>query len=285
MKSSNELVVALVGQPNCGKSTIFNAVAGFRVDTGNFSGTTVSFTETRITFEGRAIRLIDLPGTYSISSIDLAEKVARDYLLSGRVDVMINVADASILSRSLEFTLQLVEMGIPMVVGLNMFDDARRKGMEIDTAGFRALTGVGAYPVVAVRGEGIVELFQAAIALADNSGAYRPIRPVYDRDVEQCVASIIARYPDGLRAAMDCDPRFAVLRMLEMDSEFTGAAEKVDPAFNAFVTLRRRELAEMHDWPEQSVLSSHRHAVVLDLYEKVVTLARKSLPGFFERLD
>ena len=109
----SELVIALAGQPNCGKSTIFNAVAGFKVNTGNFSGTTVSFTETDVYIGGRTIRLIDLPGTYSLTAHDAAERVARDYLLSGRVDVIINVIDTSLLARSLELTLQLIEMDVP----------------------------------------------------------------------------------------------------------------------------------------------------------------------------
>lgn len=283
MARNREITVALVGQPNCGKSTMFNAVAGFRVNTANFPGTTVSFTETRVKFEGTAIRLIDLPGTYAISSYDLAEKVARDYLLAGKADVIVNVVDASMLSRSLELTLQLVEMNVPMVVALNMVDEAQRKGVEIDAGKLAELIGVSACPVVAVHGSGIDELFREVIR---GAGApYRPVKPVYDRDVEQCIAEILAAYPAALRDTVPIDERFVVIRLLEMDEEFERLAGGVDAGFLRFVRERRRLLAEMHDWPETSVFASHRHALVLDLYEKVATLKRRGRTGVRERID
>jgi ferrous iron transport protein B len=276
-----EIVVALAGQPNCGKSTLFNTVGGFKVNTANFPGTSVTYAETTVCFAGRTIRLIDLPGTYSISSFDLAEKVTRDFLLSGQVDVIINVADASLLSRSLEFTLQLMEMGVPLVLGLNMMDEAHRKGMAFDFGRFRELTGVAALPLVAVQGKGIPELFREAVRLA--SAAYQPILPVYDRDVEQCLAQILERYPSTL--AQDLNPRFVAIRLLEMDEDFGRLAKEADPAFARFVDAQRRQLAELHGWPETSVLASHRHALVLDLYETVTTLRHGSSEGLREQVD
>jgi ferrous iron transport protein B len=280
----DELVVALAGQPNCGKSTIFNAVAGFKVNTGNFAGTTVTFTETRVLHGGKTIRLIDLPGTYSISSHDLAEKEARDYLLSGNVDVIINVLDASLLSRSLELTIQILEMGIPMVLGLNMFDEARKKGIDIDLAGLTKLTGVEAYPVIAVEGSGVHELFDAAIRIAGER-MFNPVKPVYDRDVEECIAEIAARYPDPLRKACAIDERFVIIRLLEMDDEFERMAAESDPGFLQFVMEKRRQLADMHNWPETGVFSSHRHAFVFDLFEEVAKVSPKGKTDLREKID
>lgn len=330
-----EITIALAGQPNCGKSTIFNAVAGFKVQTGNFAGTSVSYTETRVHFAGRSFRLIDLPGTYSISSHDLAEQVARDYLLSGAADVIINVADASLLSRSLEFTLQLIETGIPLVVGLNMIDEARHKGIEIDTKAFKELTDVAAFPVIGVQGRGIDDLFRAALDLADqrrkaagdgvkaqsphvpelpdghfhqnghHSGphhghhhgqhhghhhgaphlALSPLGPVYDRDVEACLADIAARYPEALRAALPIGERFVAIRLLEMDELFESRVRAVAPDFLDYVLARRKELAELHGWPERSVFASHRHALVLDLYEQVARVRVRRRTDWREKLD
>ncbi len=273
----------MAGQPNCGKSTIFNAVAGFKVNTGNFSGTTVSFTETRVYLGGRTVRLIDLPGTYSISSHDLAEKEARDFLLSGNVDVIINVLDSSILGRSLELTIQLLEMNIPMVMALNMYDESKEKGIDIDLELLNALTGVEAYPVIAVEGTGVRDLFEAALRVAQEQ--FRPVQPVYDRDVEECIAQIGHRYPDALREALDIDERFVIIRLLEMDEEFEHTAWKIDRDFLQFVIEKRRSLAEIHNWPEAGVFASHRHAIVFDLFEQVARVTRKTGLSFRERID
>ncbi|HQI01391.1 MAG TPA: ferrous iron transport protein B [Deltaproteobacteria bacterium] len=282
-KEGREIVIALAGQPNCGKSTLFNAVAGFKVNTGNFSGTTVSYTETNIYVRDQTVTLIDLPGTYSISAHDIAEKVARDYLLSGNADVIINVLDSSILARSLELSIQLIEMNIPMVIALNMFDEAQKKGIEIDLKRLSFLTGVEVYPIVAVQGSGVQELFDAAFRVARNGSSH--VWPVYDRDVEECIARIADRYPQALRDTMKIDERFVIIRLLEMDEEFERIVGEADPAFLEHVIENRRLLAEVHGWPEAGVFASHRHAIVLDLFEQVAVVKSRPKPTLGEVID
>jgi ferrous iron transport protein B len=281
--SEADLVIALAGQPNCGKSTLFNAVTSLKVDVGNFAGTSVAFAETLVTFEGRRIRLIDLPGTYSISSHDLAEKVARDFLLSGEVDALVNVVDASMLSRSLEFTLQLAEMRVPMVVCLNMMDEAKRKGMEIDTVKLEEHLGVPVRTAVAVVGTGIDEVFRQAIRVAGQPPS--SLAPRYDRDIEQALDRLLAGFPPALKADHPLPERFVALRLLEMDEDFEKAAAEKAPAFASRVADERRLLAARDGRPEATVISSHRHGLVLDLYEKVVRHRRGPVLGAREKID
>lgn len=158
--------VALIGQPNCGKSTLFNQVAGYKAETGNFTGTTVTFTESRVRVGGEVLDLVDLPGTYTLAGTNLAEREAGRYLRSENVDVIINVLDASHLSQGLELTFELLELGVPVIVALNMMDEAVRMGLKIDGPALQERLGVPVMPLIASRGQGVRNLFLMALRLA-----------------------------------------------------------------------------------------------------------------------
>ncbi|MDI6743347.1 MAG: FeoB small GTPase domain-containing protein, partial [Smithella sp.] len=131
-KSRKDLVIAVAGNPNSGKSTLINALAGSRLQVGNWPGVTVEKKSASFDFQGRKITLVDLPGTYSLSPYTQEEVIARDYLIREKPDVIINVVDATNLERNLYFTFQLLELGIPLVMALNMHDEAGQKGLRID---------------------------------------------------------------------------------------------------------------------------------------------------------
>ena len=150
---------ALVGQPNCGKSTLFNQVAGYRAETGNFAGTTVTFTETRLRILGDIVELVDLPGTYTLLGTNPAERVVLDYLITKPVDAIVNVIDATHLVQGLALTLELMELGRPMVLAINMMDEASRQGLKIDGEALGKLLGIPVLPMIASRGQGIRETF------------------------------------------------------------------------------------------------------------------------------
>lgn len=151
--------VALIGQPNCGKSTLFNQVAGYKAETGNFSGTTVNYTESRVRVAGEVIELVDLPGAYTLEGGSPAEMEAARYLRSQDVDVIINVADATHLSAALDLTLELLPLNKPVILALNMMDEAKRLGRQIDGEGLARELGIPVLPLIASKGRGVKGVF------------------------------------------------------------------------------------------------------------------------------
>ena len=174
--------IALVGQPNSGKSTLFNAVAGYRSLTSNFAGTTVEYAHGQAHVDGQVLELADLPGLYSLTPASPVEAVSRQYLLAGGWDVVVNVVDASQLARSLELTLELLDLEAPLVICLNMMDEAARKGMTIDSHGLEAALGVPVVEAITSRGRGIIETFRAA---QQSAAGHRRSRPfLYSPGIE-----------------------------------------------------------------------------------------------------
>ncbi|HKI53344.1 MAG TPA: ferrous iron transporter B, partial [Anaerolineales bacterium] len=151
--------IALIGQPNCGKSTLFNQVAGYKAETGNFSGTTVNFTESRVRVGGEVVELVDLPGAYTLDAGSPAEMEAVRYLRSQDVDVIINVADATHLSAALDLTLELLPLNKPVILSLNMMDEAARLGLHIDGEGLARELRIPVLPLIASKGRGVKGLF------------------------------------------------------------------------------------------------------------------------------
>ncbi len=158
--------VALIGLPNCGKSTLFNQVAGYKAETGNFSGTTVKFTESRVRVAGEVIDLVDLPGAYTLQSGSPAELEAARYMDSQNVDVIVNVADSTQLASALSLTFELMQFNKPLILALNMMDEAARMGLHIDGEGLAQELGIPVLPLVASKGRGVKGLFVKALEQA-----------------------------------------------------------------------------------------------------------------------
>ncbi|MCG6942208.1 MAG: Fe(2+) transporter permease subunit FeoB [Thiohalocapsa sp.] len=207
------LTFALAGNPNCGKSALFNALTGIRQTTGNWPGVTVERREGRCELDGRAVRVVDLPGIYSLDADSLDERVTRDYLLSHDADLIVNVLDAANLERNLYFTVQLLEMGVPIVVALNMMDVAAKRGIEIDTAQLAERLGCPVVPVVAVSKQGITELDARALAVADGHE-----RGGFPLAHEECVDQAVSELAAGFHAlGADGNARWLALKLLEDD--------------------------------------------------------------------
>ena len=167
----SDLRVALAGNPNVGKSTVFNALTGARQHVGNWPGKTVEKKEGVLKYDGLSFSVIDLPGTYSLSAYSPEEQIARDYIVKEKPGVVVNVVDAASMERNLYLTAQILETGIPLIIALNMEDVADSRGLEIDAQKLSELLGgVPVIPMVASRDRGIRELKATIATFARNGG-------------------------------------------------------------------------------------------------------------------
>jgi ferrous iron transport protein B len=275
-------VAIFIGQPNCGKSTLFNAIAGYKAQTSNFPGTTVKHTHSRVNIEGRLLNIIDLPGTYSLHPSDPAEKVALTHLFKEMPDLVINVVDASVLGRSLELTLELLEMDIPMVVALNMMDLAGKKGIVIDIDKLARRLGLPVIPTIAAHGRGIRELLDAAFAcLGENC---RPSRQRWSRDLEKEVESLVKDLPGDFPCV--ANRRFTAIQMIESGHMFCSEFLKdVDPSLKKTLDRIRARLEASRGMPAYEVVAAERHHLSQKIFEETSQVIRKKKRAWGERLD
>ena len=237
---AQELSIGFVGNPNCGKTTLFNAYTGANLKVANWPGVTVEKKEGRFQFHDQEYKLVDLPGTYSLTSYTMEEQVTRQYIMSDDVDVIIDVADASALGRNLYLTLQLIELGKPVILALNMMDIVEKRGMEIDTHRLPEMLGIPVIPVSARRKTGLDILMHAAahhkehrhdIPLIHHHGEDEP-QTLQTKHRHHHHAEYTMVYSDGLEDKIDLvidalkkrypdlnNYRWHALKLLERDKE------------------------------------------------------------------
>jgi ferrous iron transport protein B len=265
--------ITLVGQPNCGKSTIFNHVAGYKAITSNFPGKTVKYSISKMTFQGMICDIVDLPGSYSMTSFDLAELEARKYLLREKNDVVINVIDASLLGRGLELTLQLLELDLPTVICLNMIDEAEAKGIIIDTDKLSGLLGVPVVTTIAHKGWGLNKLFETAFKVGQKSTKSKSL--IFSKDVEQVIKDLSEHIKKTDYAEKYNVPhRFLATKLLENDQDFIDEIKNKDIEFIKVVQGYQHQLEQCRDRSSDEVISSERHHLSMQLYESVVKLSK-----------
>jgi ferrous iron transport protein B len=256
---------ALVGQPNCGKSTLFNQVAGYRAETGNFSGTTITYTSSKVRVLGEIVEVVDLPGTYALAGTNPAEREVLCYLLSNPVDVIINVLDASHLSQGLNLTLELLELGLPVVVAANMMDEAARLGITLDGVKLQVILGVDVLPLIASKGRGVRNLFKTALEAAASGKV--PIRAQYSLDIETEIHRL-AENLDGQSATIG--PDSMAIKLLEGETTLFRRIEKQVPEINTLIQDSRNEIETKRGRPAIFALSAERHGLAAQYAKQVV---------------
>ncbi len=221
MTNTREIKVAVAGNPNSGKTTLFNAITGSSLKVGNWPGVTVEKFEGTARFDGKTFRFIDLPGTYSLSAYSPEERITRDFLLYEMPDVVLIVVDASNLERNLYLVAQIVEIGHPAVIALNMFDIAQRYAIEINVGHLEKLLGIPVVPTVSVREEGISELLSKILAVSEEKMHPKPV--VFAAEIEESILEIDRMMRSEI-AEKNLFPRchirrYVVEKLLENDPE------------------------------------------------------------------
>jgi len=252
--SNREVTIALAGNPNAGKSVVFNQITGGNQIIGNWPGKTVERTEGWINYRGKNLRIVDLPGIYSLSTYTEEELIAREFILSGTPDVIMNVIDASLLERSLFFTLQLLELERPLILAVNQLDMAESKGLKTDVNTISKLLGIPAVGIIATKGKGLNRLLTTAIELTEKREEVKP--PAYGGEIEQSIKGII----DSIKNLYPEYPsRWLAIKLIEDDREIKKlpfpeeVLEKVE--------FLKNELEKTHGEPVEVIISSERYAL------------------------
>jgi len=267
--------IALAGNPNSGKTTVFNQMTGTRQKVGNWPGVTVEKKEGTVFKHGREFNIIDLPGTYSLTPYSMEEIVARDFILEGKPDVVIDVIDASNLERSLYLAVQLRELGCRMIFALNMIDVARARGFRIDGDKLSELFGVPVFFTRANKGKGIDDLLDAAVFLAEEKSAADEARKVhYSRDIEGAIACLKEKLEAYTLKDFPHDYRWTAIKLLEDDEvirkRIETSAGANSPELMATASELRNRLAQKFGEEPEIVMADERQGFIAGLVKEVV---------------
>jgi ferrous iron transport protein B len=261
--NTHPLKIALIGQPNSGKSTLFNHLVGYKASTSNLPGTTVEYLRSEALVAGHRLEVIDLPGTYSLVPLDEAEAQTRNFLVSEPIDAVLNVVDASLLSRSLELTLQMLELNVPVVLCLNMMDEARRKGIDIDIDALSQQLGIPVVPTVAVRGTGVQEAVLQTIRTAKDAQTPSPIP--YSADVESSIHRVAVQIETD-------NARLLAIKLIEGDTYFRDLDSTQLSRLESTISASQEKIQSTRGRPADQVISAERHAQAMEIFEAAATV-------------
>jgi ferrous iron transport protein B len=213
-----KLTVALAGNPNSGKTTLFNNLTGTRQHVGNWPGVTVEKKEGKLKYEAYSIKVVDLPGVYGLTAYSLDEVIARNYIVDEKPDVVVNIVDASNLERNLYLTVQLLEMKSNLVIALNMMDVAESRGYRINVGELANLLGAPVGATVAARNQGTGELLRTVIGVAEGAIPVRGVNLRYGHDIEVEIEKLMQLITTTV-LAQSYSPRWLAVKLLEEDKE------------------------------------------------------------------
>ncbi len=243
-RQDNVINVALVGNPNSGKTTLFNYISGLREKVGNYGGVTVSLKTAEVKFGGYTIKITDLPGTYSLTAYSDDEKIVHDFIIDQVPDIVLNVVDASNLERNLFLTTQLIDMDIKVVVALNMYDELENSGTKFDYGLLSKMTGIPFVPTVATKKTGIEDILARIVSFYNGEeDISRHIHINYGHPVEDSIKRIrevLEKHTD-VNFLSTISPRYTALKLLENDGDFNNRVRNLSPDYREISSVVEKE--------------------------------------------
>ena len=267
--------IALAGNPNCGKTTMFNALTGANQYVGNWPGVTVEKKEGKLKGKkgkGEDIIVTDLPGIYSLSPYTLEEVVSRDYVLKENPDVIIDLVDATNIERNLYLTTQLIETGVPVVIALNMADLLEKRGIKIDTKRLSMLLDCPIIETSALKGEGLDKLIDEAVKTAKKSSVDLP-KEIFTKEMEEAISEVKKVLPSSIT---EDKKRWYAVKFLEND-EKVKEAMKLSASGQSLVDTKRQELEKQHDDDMESIVTDERYKFIQKIVNTTVKKAKDKL--------
>lgn len=269
-----ENIIALAGNPNSGKTTLFNELTGARQHVGNYPGVTVEKKQGVYINDGEKLQIVDLPGTYSLSAYSLEEVVARNFLTDEKPAVIINIVDASNLERNLYLTLQFLEMGIPVCIALNMMDVARKRGIEIDARKLSELMGTPVVTTIARTGKGKDELMAAAVKAAESNSEQGVPDISFGKDIDDALTNMGILIDDKQLLAGKYKTRWIALKLLENDSEVLKECWQADrdtaEKLQKITERTEKHLKSTLDALPEDIIADHRYGYIKSVLLKGV---------------
>ncbi len=276
--------IALAGNPNSGKSTLFNALTGSSAFVGNWPGVTVEKKEGKTKIGNEEIRVMDLPGIYSLSPYSNEEIISRDYILNSKPEVIIDIVDASNLERNLYLTTQLIELGTPVIVALNMMDVVRNKGEELSSAALSKELGCPVCEISAITNEGLPQLKETIMAVLNGTTTCGAYTFKYSSDVEEKIEEIkkVAAETESFKNTAAKD--YYGLKVLGNDSNFIETA-KVEESVLTSGAKARQELETKYDDEIDSIIAEQRYAWIKSIINKVILKRRTEKLSVSDKID
>ncbi len=277
MKSSKpRITIALTGNPNSGKTTLFNSLTGSRQHVGNYPGITVEKKEGFVESGGHLLHFVDLPGTYSLTAYSQEELVARNFLVQESPDMVVDVVNAASLERNLYLAVQILELGAPLILALNMMDEVRKKGMTLNTHLLEKRMGCRVVETVARQGKGKQELIQSIISLKNRKEEYKnPLEISYGPDLDPVLKDMVGIIRDNEFLTDTYPSRWIALKYLESDEEIIAEGRKRSPQVSSRLEDAVKEVSDhclktMKTYPE-AIIADYRYGFISSLLKDVVT--------------